>query len=115
MLCVIKNNDEFRADWTEIHALIDSDKTDKLATKIGQIIQMSSSPASMIATEITRFTASLISEYLSKKGDEQLGLLCLSLIREEDYRYGERKFNGAQDLTGNMTVDYSLFSYAAHQ
>jgi hypothetical protein len=111
VLCVIKSNDDFRDSWAAIHQLITSDKLDKLAVNIAPLVNATLNPGFLISAEIARFTASLISEYLATKGDVQLGLLCQSLSRAEHYKYGDWKQSGVQDLTRNMTVDYSLFSY----
>lgn len=59
---------------------------------------------------IAKFLTNIVSTTLKNNPDDQLGLLYMSLNKQEHYRYGERKRDGIPDLTGNIRVDYSLFA-----
>lgn len=72
-------------------------------------------PAYAAGIAVAKFAAYVIAKNLERGGDQQLGLVYLSLNRAEHYLHGERKSDGVPDLTGNMTCDYSLFGFERAQ
>lgn len=63
------------------------------------------------AMEVGKFVVDVVGGILKNKKDKQLGLLYMSLNRQEHYLHGKRDSQDVRDLTGNMSVDYSIFAF----
>lgn len=57
------------------------------------------------------FSTRVVATTLKNNPDDQPGLLYMSLNKQEHYRYGERKRDGIPVLSGNIRVDYSIFTF----
>lgn len=79
------------------------------SSNLGLLIAGATNPTFTAAVEVAKFTTGVIAKILTGKGDKQVGVLYMSLDRQEHYPHGIRNSNGVPDLTGNMLVDYAVF------
>ena len=81
------------------------------AVNLGVLILLAVNPAFVAGVMISKFLTNVVATKLKNNPDNQLGLLYLSLNKQEHYRYGKQKRDGISDLSGNIRVDYSIFAF----
>ena len=60
---------------------------------------------------MAKFVTQIVAQNMKRAGDQQLGLVYMSLDRAQHYAHGDRKVDAMRDLTGNMAIDYSIFAF----
>lgn len=111
-LIAIKSNKQTRSLGVRMEEVLDSKHGATLERQLLHLLGTAAgglNPGYMAAAGIARFVGEIAAGLLESKGDEVLGLFYLSLTQPEHYPHGERKIDGARGVTGNLTVDYSLF------
>lgn len=78
---------------------------------IAMLAKTAANPAFAATTEITKYIINIISNTAKANKDDLIGILYMSLNRQEHYPFGERKKDGVPDLTNNMLIDYSIFAF----
>lgn len=109
-LTVIKDDNNTNDIGRQLESAIMRPDFDVFAASLGTLILGAANPAFAAGVMIAKFLTNIVSTTLKNNPDDQLGLLYMSLNKQEHYRYGERKRDGIPDLTGNIRVDYSLFA-----
>lgn len=91
--------------------------TDSLPKFLGTLgVANPTTLAVIAAAEVGKFVVDIVGSILKNKKDKQLGLLYMSLNKQEHYLHGKRDSQDVRDLTGNMSVDYSIFAFdKSHQ
>jgi hypothetical protein len=107
----VKLNDKTRDIGREMDAVINNPAFDSFANSLPVLIGRSINPAYAAGVEVSKFILSMVVKSLVSKKDQQLGLLYMSLDRWEHYPHGIRNSTNVSDLTGNMSVDYTIFAF----
>ncbi len=107
----IKLNDRTRDVGAEILGVVNHQEFGSFANSLPALIGGTMNPGYTAAVEVGKFIFSIVGDVLSKKRDQQIGLLYMSLDRVEHYPHGVRNSQDVVDLTGNMYVDYAIFGY----
>ncbi|WP_434663561.1 hypothetical protein ACMYSL_13795 [Klebsiella sp. MISC125] len=110
-LTVIKDDKNINDIGMRLESVITQPDFDTFATNLGTIILGTVNPAFAAGVIIAKFLTNVVATTLKNNPDDQLGLLYMSLNKQEHYRYGERKRDGIPDLSGNIRVDYSIFAF----
>lgn len=84
---------------------------DSFASNLGTLIVGAANPLFAAGVAVSKFATGVISKILENKGDEQVGLLYMSLDRNEHYPHGVRNSDNVPDLTGNLLIDYAVFGF----
>lgn len=111
-LVVLELDSKTRDRGKEIDDILKGIDEKPLIDELSTLLKLSSAavPQVTAAAAILRFIGSIITTSMKRNKDDQVGLFITSLIKEADYPNGIRNKDDDQDLTGNMKVDYSLFS-----
>ncbi|MDN8597917.1 hypothetical protein Q0A17_00565 [Citrobacter sp. S2-9] len=109
-LTVIKDDNNTNEIGRQLESAVMQPEFDVFAASLGTLILGAVNPAYAAGVMIAKFLTNVVATTLKNNPDDQLGLLYMSLNKQEHYRYGERKRDGIPDLTGNIRVDYSLFA-----
>lgn len=67
-------------------------------------------PAFLLGTEIAKYVAKTSLKIFAQNKDDLLGVLETSLIRQKDFPNGNFNAQNIPDETGNIFLDYSIFS-----
>ncbi|EOF4705882.1 MAG: hypothetical protein P0Y63_10405 [Klebsiella huaxiensis] len=110
-LTVIKDDKNINDIGMRLESVIMQPDFDIFAANLGTIILGTVNPAFAAGVIIAKFLTNVVATTLKNNPDDQLGLLYMSLNKQEHYRYGERKRDGIPDLSGNIRVDYSIFAF----
>lgn len=110
-LIATEGDDNVRAIGEQLDSIVNHPEFDRFAANMGTLILGAANPAYAAGVIVTKFLTTVAADALKKNGDDQLGILYMSLNRKEHYLYGERKRDGIPDLTGNLRVDYSIFAF----
>ncbi len=94
-----------------IDTLVDGKDFDTSASSALTLLATAATPQLTAAAAIAKFVSRAIPQVLVRNCDNQVGLYYLSLNRMEHYPNGERKRDDVPDLTNNVRVDYSIFTY----
>ena len=109
LLLVMEDDTDVRDNAAVVQAIVKHPEFDTLSGNLLSVLNKVPNPAFIVASEIGKFAVNLLLEKGKKNKDDQVGLLYLSLNRQEHYPFGERKRDDVPDLTQNILVDYSLF------
>lgn len=93
-----------------LEEVVNDSEFDTFADNLGTLVMGAASPIFAAGVEVAKYTASTVSKILQEAGDEQLGILYMSLNRNQHYLHGERKKDDVSDLSGNLHIDYSIFA-----
>lgn len=88
---------------------------DSFTKSISGLLKKSANPAFTATTEITKYIINVIANAARANKDDLIGILYMSLNRQEHFLHGERKKDDVPDLTNNMLIDYSIFAYQEKQ
>ena len=88
---------------------------DSFAGNLATLIVGAVNPVFSAGVAVAKFTTGVISKILENQGDDQVGLLYMSLDRAEHYPHGIRNSDDAPDLTGNLLIDYAIFAFESSQ
>lgn len=105
----VESDRDVRAIGASIDLVVQQAQLGALAASLSLVVAGAANPVFAAAAEITRYVLGAVARILKENGDDQIGLLYMSLNRYEHYRYGLRDRQHVLDLTGNMLVDYSIF------
>lgn len=105
VLLAVKSGPE-RSQDEVLERAVEHPGFDLLRDRVAQILRQAA-PAFHVAVEVGRFLASILAG--DPEDGRQLGLLYMTLNRQEHYPHGERNRQEVADLTGNLLVDYSMF------
>ncbi len=81
------------------------------AGNLGGFLKKMANPSFSAFNQISKFAIDTISKVAKRNRDDMVGILFMSLNRQEHYIHGERKKDDVPDLTNNMLIDYSLFGF----
>lgn len=110
-LTVVKDDSNINEIGNQLQSVVMQPDFDVFAANLGTLVLGAVNPAFAASVMIAKFLTNVVATTLKNNPDDQLGLLYMSLNKQEHYRYGERKRDGIPDLTGNIRVDYSLFAF----
>jgi hypothetical protein len=94
--------------------LFDAVLTNKnIKTMVSVISKLSNiaSPVSTAIFELTEIIGGIIMNFSKNDKDDQIGFYMSSYIRQVHYIHGKRDGHDIPDLSGNMTIDYTIFGY----
>jgi len=109
---IIKSNRRTRKLGIMMEEVVAGDRGATLEANVLRLLSTAAgtvNPAYLAGAAIARFVGESAGEILKQRDDEVIGLFYCSLNRREHYRHGERKVDNAPGVTGNMSIDYSLF------
>lgn len=98
----------------ETASLIESILTkDNISTVVKSIETLASitNPVSAAVTELSLFVAKTLTVIFKNNKDDQAGLFLASYIDKVHYPFGKRDKEDVPDMTNNMFIDYTIFSY----
>ena len=99
----------------ETGALIDDITNDSnfssFAGTLGGLLKNVPNPAFKAYNQIAKYAIDTISKIAKENKDDMIGIVFMSLNRNEHYIHGERKKDDVPDLTNNMQLDYSIFGF----
>lgn len=110
----IKSNRGFREKGEHIREILKDPKFGEFSDGLFSTLKggaAAANPAFAAAAALAKFAAQVAAQNMARKGDQQLGLIYMSLNRAEHYPHGERKADDVTDLTNNMRFDYSIFAF----
>jgi hypothetical protein len=96
---------------TTLEEVLKNPGFNEFANNFATIVGASVNPSFTASVTIIRFIGQCVATAMKKNKDDMAGLLYMSLNRREHYHNGERKSDGVMDLTGNMSIDYSVFGF----
>ncbi|NGP88354.1 hypothetical protein [Fodinibius halophilus] len=102
-----RDQNEFGQVMEEV---VNDSEFDAFADNLGTLVWGAANPAFTAGVEVAKYTVSTVSKILQEAGDEQVGILYMSLNRNQHYLHGERKKDDVPDLSGNLHIDYSIFA-----
>lgn len=111
-LLVVKSNREGRKLGMRVDELLGDEKFPAFQRNLVTVLMGAAgaiNPGFLAAAGIARFIGEAAAEILKRKDDELIGLYYNSLNRLEHYPHGERKRDNSPGVTGNISLDYSLF------
>jgi hypothetical protein len=82
---------------------------DGFANQLFNVLATASNPAATAFKAIGGFIFETVKNKLLAAGDEQIGILYMSLNRVEHYPHLLRDRQDVRDITGNMQIDYTIF------
>jgi hypothetical protein len=91
--------------------VVNDSKFDGFVSNLGTLLKTAAAPTLVATAEITKFIINVMGNIAKKNKDDLIGILYMSLNRQEHYLHGERKRDDVPDLTNNMLIDYSIFGY----
>ena len=115
LLAVIESDEKERDEAKWVSDVIKSKKFSGFTSELTSALKaagqgaMLANPAFLASMAIGRFAVDILLEKSKNNKDDQLGLLYMSLNRQQHYLFGKRDVQDVDDLTGNIKVDYSLF------
>jgi hypothetical protein len=98
-----------RDDASRLQTMMDEPEFDKFTGNLVNVLSRVPSPGLQAVISVGKFITSSILKDLQNDKNDLIGVLFMSLNRQEHYRHGERKKDNVPDLTSNMWVDYSMF------
>ncbi len=116
MMLVIKSNQPTRNLGIRLEDLIGEKSLPQVSANLLKLLgsaAFSANPSFLVATQIGRFIGETAADILRRRSDELIGLYYNSLNAVEHYPHGERKTNHSPGVSGNISVDYSLFGVRA--
>ncbi len=112
MMLVIKSNQPTRNLGIALDELLAENSLPQFSANLLKVLgsaALSANPTFLAAAQIGRFIGETAGDILQRKNDELIGLYYLSLNAVEHYPHGERKVDHSPGVSGNISVDYSLF------
>ncbi|MEO8354092.1 MAG: hypothetical protein ABI680_20380, partial [Chthoniobacteraceae bacterium] len=112
MMLVIKSNQPTRNLGIGLEELLAEESLPQFSANLLKVLgaaALSTNPTFLAAAQIGRFIGETSADILKRKNDELIGLYYHSLNAVEHYPHGERKVDHSPGVSGNISVDYSLF------
>lgn len=91
--------------------IIQDENFDKFTDTLSSILKRTTNKAYVAAVSIGKFATKIIADIAKKNKDDMIGIIYMSLNRQEHYPHGERKKNNVPDMTNNLFIDYSIFGF----
>ncbi len=110
-LIAIESDQKARQVEAQFRQLTTKPAFQTLASNLELVVRGASNPKFAAGVAVAQFITSAIASSLKEQGDDQIGLLYMSLNRREHYPHGERKQDNVPDLTNNLRIDYSIFGF----
>jgi hypothetical protein len=110
-LMAIEDDQNIRDVGDTIEQVMQNPGFNDFTKHFASLVGASANPSFTASVAIIRFIGQCVSIAMKKNKDDMVGLLYMSLNRREHYPNGERKSDGVMDLTGNMSIDYSVFGF----
>lgn len=110
-LLVVNSKQNLRNLGKQVGNIASTPEFDTFASNLAKVIAGATNPTFLAGVAIAKYVTSTVADVLKQKGDKQLGMLYMSLNRNEHYIHGERKKDDVPDLTGNLLIDYSIFAF----
>ena len=107
----IESDKNERAFGKRMKEVVDDEGFDSFAAHLPVLLGTAANPSFAAGVAITKFISKVVAQNLKENKDDLIGILYMSLNRREHYLHGERKSDDVVDLTNNMQIDYSIFSY----
>lgn len=107
----IESDRNVRQIGKEMENVVKHPGFDSFASQLIHVMAGAANPTYLAGVEIGKFITQVMADNLKRNEDDQIGILYMSLNRQEHYLHGERKADAVPDLTGNMFIDYSLFGF----
>jgi hypothetical protein len=111
VLSAIESDSDVRRIGEQIDSVVNHDKFDDFAKNLITLLAGATNPAYLAGVGIAKFITSVLASNLKDNRDDQIGILYMSLNKQEHYQHGVRNKENVSDLSGNMLVDYSLFGF----
>lgn len=107
----MEGDENVREIGAELESIVNHPDFDGFASNLAMLIVGAVNPAYTAGVAIAKFVTKIAAGILKTNGDDQLGILYMSLNKREHYPHGERKKDDVPDLTNNMRIDYSIFAF----
>jgi hypothetical protein len=107
----VKSKRGTREFGATLAGIVSDPEFDGFSGNLGTLISKAGNPVYEAGVAVAKFVTGTAAKILQASGDDQIGILYMSLNRPQHYVHGERKADDVPDLTGNLIVDYSLFGY----
>lgn len=107
----VKSKRGAREFGASLAGIVSDPEFDSFSGNLATVIGKAGNPVYDAGVAVARFVTGTAAKILQASGDDQIGILYMSLNRQQHYLHGERKADDVPDLTGNLIVDYSLFGY----
>ena len=111
----VKSNLDDRELGQLLTGVVADPEFDSFAGNLATFVLGAANPVFCAGVAVAKFATGVISKILANHGDDQVGLLYMSLDREEHYKHGIRNSDDVPDLTGNLLIDYSIFAFEPPQ
>jgi len=109
VLLAIELDEKTRKNADIVGAILTDDTISKAVNAISLLAGLANPVAGAI-TELGSIVAKALVKVFKNDQDDQAGLLLTSFTKAEHYPHGKRDKEDAPDVTGNMFVDYTIFS-----
>ena len=110
MLMAIESDGRTRSNAELLSDILTEKNITSIAGALATLASYSN-PVSAAITTLSTFVAEALTTVFKKDKDDQVGLLITSFIEKKDYPFGKLDAEDIVDMTGNMLVDYTVFSY----
>jgi len=114
-LLAYESDENFRDNARLAHDIISDSNFDGFTDDLGRLLSLSGNPNFMASVAIGRFASEVAVKAALRNKDDMIGIMYMSLNRQEHYPHGERKKDNVPDMTNNMMVDYSIFGFEDEQ
>jgi hypothetical protein len=107
----MEGDDNVRRVGETLNGIVTRPEFDTFASNLATLLIGAANPTFAAGAAVAQFVTSMVAGILKENGDDQIGILYMSLNRREHYFHGERKKDDVPDLTANMLIDYSIFAF----
>ena len=109
IMLVIEDDRDVRNLGSRIDELLPDDTVDQLAGHMRTFKGATQTPAAMAGVALSKALIRGVTHVLKGNGNDQIGVVEQSFVRELHYPDGKRMAKEVQDLSGNMWYDYTIF------
>lgn len=109
LFLAVESDSKTRNNAAAIQAFFTKEKVDTIVSKVLGLLTLSN-PAAAAVNALAPIVFDGICEALKNDKDDQIGVSISSFIRSMHYPNGKRDAQDVSDATGNMFVDYTIFT-----
>jgi len=110
MLMAVESDGRTRSNAELLSSILTEKNITSITATIATLASLTN-PVSAAITTISTFVAEALTKVFKNDKDDQVGLLITSFIEKKDYPFGKLDDQDVEDATGNMAVDYTIFSF----
>ncbi len=110
-LLVLASNRSVEFWGRQIDAVIENPKFDGFSESLLTVLRKAANPSYTAGVAVAKFVLDEVGAMLARDNEKQVGVVYQTFDRYEHYPEGRRQGTDMPDLSGNVLIDYSIFSH----